>query len=111
MNIGELDRRIAIEYRATSQDANYGTPIVTWTNLATVWARWDDSAETSSVESAGGGIEVSRNQSRVTIRYRDDVDSSMRFVFGGVAYQIVAGPAVIGRNEFSEFVVERYSSA
>ena len=48
------------------------------------------------------------------IRYRSDVTSDMRVTVhsdaGDVVHQIVGGPAEIGRREWTEFVIEKYSS-
>ena len=56
---------------------------------------------------------MARNQTRVRLRYRSDIDSTMRVTVHGdsdVVYQIVGGPAMIGRKELTELVLERYSS-
>lgn len=104
-----MDRRVAIEYKAVTQDPTYGTPIITWTNLATVWAEWRDELP-SKDESERLGLEVEKSQTRLRIRYRADVTSAMRIVYDSVNYQIVGGPATLGRKEFTELMVERYSS-
>ena len=118
-----LNRRITIERKTTTQDAVYGTPIVTWVPLVTevgspavaakFWAEVQDVLPSRS-EAVRQGLEVGRNQSRVRMRWRDDIDQSMRMTLHGdsdVIYQIVAGPAEIkGRKNYIEFMVERFSS-
>ena len=110
---GRFDRRIVIEKQSTTQDANYGTPLVVWETLVTVWANWQDVMPSRS-ESVKMGLDVARNQTRVRIRYITGVDSSMRIILLGppdVTYQIVGGPAEIGKRKTElEFMVERYSS-
>jgi len=112
MNVGPLDHRVRIEAKSVAQDPDYGTEIVTWGHLATVWANVQD-ALPSRAESVTQGLEVAKHQTRVRIRWRGDVDSSMRMVIwrpGPITYQIVGGPAEIGRKEYCEFMVERASS-
>jgi SPP1 family predicted phage head-tail adaptor len=113
MNVGELDHRVKIEYQAVTYDPDFGTPITTWTELATVWANVQD-ALPSKAEAVVQGLNVAINQTRVRIRWRDDVDSSMRMIISRpdpVTYEIVGGPAQIGgRRGYSEFMVERLSS-
>lgn len=50
-------------------------------------------------------------RSRVRMRFRPDVDATMRFVMGTRVMQITAGPAEIGRQDGLEFMVEDYSPA
>ena len=113
MEIGQLDRRVLIEKKSIAQDPEYGTEIVTWVELATVWANVQD-AMPSKAEGVVQGLAVAVNQTRVRMRWRSDVDSSMRMVIyrpGPITYQIVGGPAEIGgRREYCEFMVERLSS-
>lgn len=113
MNIGQLDRRVRFEEKSVSQDPDFGTEIVTWVALATVWANVQDVLPSRS-ESVLQGLAVAINQTRVRIRWRDDVDSSMRMVIyrpDPITYSIVGGPAVIGgRRGYCEFMVERLSS-
>ena len=109
MNIGKFDRRITIEQKSVAQDATFCTEIITWNTLATVWANVQDVLPSRS-EAVQQGLSAARNQTRIRIRYRSDVDSSMRITHNGTVYQIVGGPAEIGRQQYTEFVVERYSS-
>jgi head-tail adaptor len=57
---------------------------------------------------------VARNQTRLRMRWRDDINSSMRVTVHGdsdTVYQIVGGPADIdGRKSMIEMVLEKYSS-
>ena len=113
MNIGALDRRVTIEYPVAGQDAEFGTPTITWTLLATVWAEVQDVMPSRS-EAVKQGLVTARNQTRVRFRYRSDVTSAMRMTVAGSpdrVLQIIAGPAAIGqRNSFSEVVCESVSS-
>lgn len=80
--IGQLDRRLTIQVGVANVSST-GAPTVTYQTIAntpTVWAR---------VESLSGGAELDeagrlqpRSFWRVTIRRRDDLTRSHRFLFG-----------------------------
>jgi len=76
---GDLNRRITLETLSTTPDGSGGVES-TWTNLATVWAQ---------VTPKGGSEKLHGDQLTptitydVTIRYRKDVDASMRVSYEG----------------------------
>ena len=113
MNIGPLDRRVTIEYPVAAQDAEFGTPVITWTLLAVVWAEVQDVMPSRS-EAVKQGLVTARNQTRIRYRHRKDVTSAMRMTVAGSpdrVLQIIAGPAAIGaRNSYSEVMCESVSS-
>ena len=120
---GTLDRVITIERKQVTQDADYGTEVITWVPLAVLpgspplaeqfHAEVQDALPSRS-ESVLQGLAVARNQTRIRIRWRNDIDSSMRITVHGdtdVIYQIVGGPAEIrGRRRMLEMMCEKYSS-
>lgn len=108
MNI-RLNTLCEIQYKSVTQDATYGNEVVTWLKKATVWAELQDVLP-SRAENVSNNIDIALNRTRVRMRYRDDIDSTMRFTARGFTYQFVSGPAMIGRNEYMEFVAERYST-
>jgi SPP1 family predicted phage head-tail adaptor len=122
MRTGQMDRRITIEQKVVTQDAVYGNEVITWAPLAyeagspsvaqKFWANVMD-MQPSRSEAVKQGLNQARNQTRITIRYRSDVDSSMRITVHketDQVYQIVGGPAIIGRKQYLEMVCEKYSS-
>lgn len=130
MRSGALDRQCTLERKAiatdpeyVAPDASYGTANVVWVPLVKVggvaerfWCEVQD-ALPSRDESLTQGIEVSRNTSRIRLRYRTDIDTSMRVKLHGdgadVIYQIIGGPANVtkeGRKTMMEIVVEKFSS-
>lgn len=112
LRAGSLDTRVAIEYKAVTQDASYGTEVVTWTTLATVWGNVQDELPSKS-EAVKNGLVIATKRARVRLRYRTDIDSSMRLIINrptAETYQIIGGPAVLGNKEGIELLVERYSS-
>lgn len=113
MKIGSLDRRVLIEYPVSGQDPDLGTPVITWTELATIWAEVEDVSPSRS-EGVKQGLVTARNQTRIRYRYRTDVTSAMRMTVRGPVdrvLQIIAGPAAIGgRFSLSEVMCESVSS-
>jgi len=105
MLAGKLDRRATILQRAEAQDATYGTIAVTWQTLATVWAEVQDMIP-SRAERMAEGVSIARRPCRVRMRYRADVDSTMRLSVDGREMRIIAGPAELGRREGIELVCE-----
>lgn len=110
LNIADLDRQIDIE-RPRSDDAPDGAGSGIWETVAVgVWAQVQDMLP-SRGERLADGINVATRPARVRMRFRDDVDASMRFVMGPRIMRIIAGPAEIGRREGLEIMVEDYTSA
>lgn len=109
MDAGRLNRRVTIQHRTETQDATYGTQVVTWATLATVWAEVQDVLP-SRAESMADGIDIARRPSRVRMRYRTDVDATMRLVVDGRTLRIIAGPAELGFREGVEFVAEEITT-
>lgn len=105
----KLDRRISIDQLVAAKDATFRASTPTWALLATVWAERQDALPSRS-ESVQQGLAQARNQVRYRIRYRADVDSTMRIRDGDEVLQIVGGPAEIGRREYLELVAEKYST-
>lgn len=118
-----LDREVTVEQKSETIDATYGTKVVTWIPLdpmpgsPVIGYRWPAEvrdALPSRSEGVVQGLKVARNQTRVRLRYRSDIDASMRITIHGDedrVMQIVGGPAEIGpRKSFIEIVCERVSS-
>lgn len=111
IQIGPLDTRVRIEYKSVTQDSVYGTEVISWLPKATVWAEVLDVLPTrQQAEQMRNDVQVSVRRTRVRMRYRPDIDASMRCVIGGIVYQIVGGPAEIGRHEWLELLIERTST-
>jgi len=122
MRAGQLDREITIEKKSVTADPDYGTELVSWTPLALEgsppvaqrFAAEIVDTMPSRSEAVQQGLSVARDQTRIRIRWRPDVNSAMRIIVHGdtdIVYQIVGGPAEIrGRRVMLEMVCERYSS-
>ncbi len=107
-----MDQRIRIEVKQTTQDPEYGTPVITWATFATVWAQVQDVLP-SKAEAQGNGLRVANRPARIRTRYLAGVTTDMRVVQlhrGNRVLQIVSGPAELGRKEGLEFMAEEYST-
>jgi SPP1 family predicted phage head-tail adaptor len=94
----------------TGQDPTFGGDITEWRALATCWMEVQD-VPPSRAEAVKLGLTVAINRTRVRYTHRParDVTSAMRIRVSGTVervLQIVAGPAVLGENEYDEVMCE-----
>jgi len=101
MRIGTLDRRVEIQSLTTAKD-EWNYDVTTWGTLAEVWASRRDrsSGEVTEVMKT-----VQLNRTEWTVRYRSDVDTTMRIMHDSVYYYIV-GVVQIGRKEGLTLITE-----
>ena len=104
-----LNRRCRIEYKTTTQDATYGSEVVTWTLLAVAWCELRNELPSKS-EQIRNGVSINTTRSRLRMRYRTDIDSSMRIILDGVTYQIIGGPVEFMNKQYIECMLDEYSS-
>ena len=104
--------RIRIEYPVAGVDPVYQTPTVTWTLLGMAWAEVKDKAPARD-EALLNVLSLSSVRAQVRLRYRTDIDASMRFVImrgAETIWTIVGGPGMLGNKEQIEFLCERKST-
>jgi len=94
MQAGKLDRRITIQSQSASQDGA-GESVPTWAPLCTVWAH---TASLRGKEPFQGQEFNAQMTTVFTIRWRDDVDVTMRVIFDGDTYDVFS-VYEIGRRE------------
>jgi SPP1 family predicted phage head-tail adaptor len=112
MNISSLDQRIRIEAKQTTQDPEYGTPVVTWVTFATLWAQVQDTLP-SKGEAQVNDLQQTTRTSRIRTRYFEGITADMRLVHisrGNAVMQILTPPAVMGRKVGLEFMAAEYST-
>lgn len=123
MKTGGMNRQITISQKSVTRDSLYNTEAISWVPLvalpgspvvgARFWAEIQDVLPSRS-ESVKQGLVIGRRQARLRMRWRNDIDSSMRVTVHGdsdVIYQIIAGPAEIeGRKRRIEMMIEVASS-
>lgn len=105
MDAGRLDRRVTLLARQAVQEVRFGTQVVTWVAVQTVWAQVTPMLP-SRAERIAEGIEIARQPIRVRMRWRNDVTTAMALEFEGRRYRIVGGPAELGRREGIEIMAE-----
>lgn len=105
----KLDTRIRIERKVVTQDPQYGTGQVNWTEFACVWAEVKDILP-SKAERLADSIQIGRRPARIRIRYLAGITPDMRVIIETRVHQIISGPATLGRREAMEFMVEEHSS-
>lgn len=81
---GQLRHRITIQQKESVQDSN-GDTVDDWSDFATVWAACEPVSVRDFIASRAEQSELS---ARFVIRYRDDIDASMRIIHRGAIYNI-----------------------
>lgn len=85
MQAGKLRHRIIIQRPAITQDENTGAIIEDWQDLATVWASVEPLSAREFIASATTQNEIT---ARAVIRYRSDINSTMRLKHRGQLFSI-----------------------
>ena len=102
MQAGRLNRRCTLQSPSQSVDA-IGQPTPGWTDVATVWAN-------IKVEKGMEHIRASADASTVPVsirvRYRTDLDASMRVVHGSTVYAVKAVMPDVAGRQFTDMVCE-----
>ena len=84
---GKLRHKVQLQEQQITQDPVTGEMVTTWVTYAEPWA---EVVPMSGREFLSAGAEQSEVRGRIVIRYRDDVDASMRVVYRGKYYNIHA---------------------
>lgn len=112
MNIGRLDRFCRIERKQVAKDPVFNTEIITWVLVATAHCHFDDVSATRALF-VQDGIALAQNPVKVLMRYRTDIDKTMRLVVqrpNTMVYNIIAGPVEVGNKIGIEMMVEEATS-
>lgn len=83
---GVLRHLVQLQMPVTTQDPITGAQIVTWANVAKIWA---EIVPSSAREFIAAGAEQSEIRGRATIRYRENIDATMRFIHRNKIYAIL----------------------
>lgn len=114
MNIGPLDRRIEFQAKVIVADSVYGSDVVQWLTMFTIWGNVQDNLPSRAESVNAGAIEVATNPTRIRVRWRSDIHSGMRIKVNHPTIrtlQIVSGPAEIGgRRAYLEMMCEEIST-
>ena len=109
MRAGAFDRRITLLQQMVVKDTVYNTSQNRWIPVAHIWAQIQDMLP-SRAERVAEGIALSRRPARLRIRWRSGITTDMRISYAGRMFQIVSGPAEIGRREVMEMMIEEIST-
>lgn len=121
---GWVRRQATIERPVITKDSTTQSPVTNWDPLVpqvgspTIGERfwvWVRDALPSRSESVRQGLQQSRQQTQIRMRWRDDVTPDMRVCLHGdgadVYLRIAGGPAdVNGRKREIEIMCERYGT-
>lgn len=84
MEAGKLRHRITFQNQANSHDS-YGQPLLTWSDVATVWA---EIKPLSGKESVKADALIESTTHEINIRYRSGINASLRVKFGSRYFDI-----------------------
>lgn len=107
---GKRDTFVTIQHLEDTREGTYNTGTGGWTKYRDAWAEWQDILP-SRAERVAEGINLAKRPARVRTLFIPGVTSAMRIVRKGEIFGIVAGPAVLGRRDGLEMVVEQSSTA
>lgn len=113
MKIGNLNRRIRIEQRSTTQNAVDGSPVATWSTYLTLWAEVQEVLP-SKGESQAQGINIAARPARVRCRYVTGITSAMRVIYldrSDRVMKILAQPVELGTKQGLEFIVADFTTS
>lgn len=102
MKAGALNSLAAIQAMQLDVD-EIGQPVTTWTTKATAWA---NIRHQSGAESIRSDAVTSVVKASIRIRYRADIDATMRVVHGATVYQITAVMPDVGGREYVDLVCQ-----
>jgi SPP1 family predicted phage head-tail adaptor len=109
LNSGLLNRRITVEKATVTRSASTGAEVKTWATLGgEVWAQVIESA-TASDEKLQNGVATYSRPTRVRIRYRSDINNTMRLNLGGSRLLEIVGVAVMDRDRGMELACREWS--
>ena len=104
---GDLRHRVTIQQLVVGQD-DYGQPLNTWKDAATVWAKVEDL--TGREYFAAQQVPTAEVSTRVTIRWRADIEPAMRVVHGARVLDIKAVLDPDGRKRELQLMCQEVAS-
>lgn len=84
---GELRHKVELQQPVETQDPDTGEMETVWTTIARPWAKI---APMSGREFLAAAAEQSEVRGKIVIRYRGEIDATMRIVYRGKWYGILA---------------------
>lgn len=86
MRAGELRERVELQANTPTRDG-FGAEVAHWATMATVWAKVVAESGSEQINQVAG---VATTIYTITLRDRDDVDTTMQVLYEGLTLQIRA---------------------
>lgn len=90
-----MRKRVTIQRPVSSQDV-YGQMVNAWNDIATVWAKVEDLSGREYFQAQE--VPTSQVTTRITMRWRNDVEPEMRIVAGDRIFDIESALDASGRK-------------
>ena len=101
---GKLNRRILIQKRTPGTD-EAGGPLLTWCDVATVWANVAGDAGLATIR-ASGDLPAPIKRYSFRIRFREGLDEGMRVVLAGEPFDVKQVRMDYAGREWTDLVCE-----
>lgn len=82
---GKLRHRVSLQERQTTRDPDTGDVLSAWVEVALLWASVE---ALSARDFIAAGVNQSKVVARIVIRFRENINASMRIVHGAKLYNI-----------------------
>lgn len=105
MQAGKLNKRIAIQQKISARDAA-GGDVYEWQNIHDTPTVWAEKVDRSGLQGFESGQDLSKVTARFRIRYREDIEPSMRVVYKDKFYAIQYVLDLTGTHDFIELMCE-----
>ena len=108
MRAGRLNRRVVIEKKSVTRDADFGSESIAWVTHA---ERWAEVRDLSAVERAGGPLRTVTRTTTVTVRWVDALTTDMRIRCADDNRLLaIVSIAELRRREGQQLICEEYSA-
>lgn len=105
LSAGKLNRRITIQQRQNGTD-EAGQPLLTWEDVATVWANVAGDTGLGTIRNAGE-VPAAIKRYSIRIRYREGLDEGMRVLLGAVPFDVKEVRMDYARREWTDLIAEQ----
>lgn len=102
---GALNRRVTIQKRVQGQD-DWGQPIDTWQDVATVWANIAGQTGLGTITRMQDNVTASVDRYSIRIRFREDVTFGMRVLGDGRIFDIRQVRMDFAGRDYTDLVCE-----
>lgn len=105
MQIGKLNRRVLIERRVVTRDAE-GGEIVTWAPLTGDGMYWANVRLLNGTETVKSDTRLATARASIRLRYREDLDATCRVTHRGTVFEVLAVLPDLEAHDFVDLAVE-----